>query len=63
MSQKYGKDWKRDIGIDIACYDEQNEDIPYPIKITSKVMEYDSVSPSKSDPNQGWECNDEDDDW
>ena len=61
MSQKYGKDWKRYIGIDIACYDEQNETIPYPIKITSKKMDYEQVSPSKSDPNQGWEESEEDD--
>ena len=69
MCQKYGRDWKRYIGIDIACYDEQNKSIPYPIKITTKEMDYDSVEPSLSDPNQGWECddfedeNDWDDDW
>ena len=55
MTQKYGKEWKRYIGIDISCYDEQNESIPYPIKITTKPMEYENVKPSKSDPNQGWE--------
>ena len=54
MVQKYGEDWKRSIGIDIACYDKQNENIPYPIKITTKEMDYDCVTPSKSDPNQGW---------
>ena len=55
MKEKYGCDWKRIIGIDIACYDEQNKSIPYPIKITTKEMNYDSVEPSMSDPNQGWE--------
>ena len=54
MARDYGKDWKRDIGIWIACYDEQNAYLPYPIKITSKPMEYDAVGPSKRDPNQGW---------
>ena len=56
MRQKYGQDWKRCIGIDIACYDEQNETIIYPIKIVSKPMEYENAKPSKSDTNQGWEC-------
>lgn len=55
MCQKYGAEWKRSIGIDIACYDDQNESLPYPIKITSREMEYKNASPSKSDPNQGWE--------
>lgn len=55
MLMKYGKDWKREIGIDIACYDDQNASIPYPIKITSKEMDYEVVNPSKGDPNQGWE--------
>lgn len=48
----------RDLGIDIACYDEQNAKLPYPIKITSKPMAYDEVGPSLADPGQGW---DEDD--
>ena len=63
MFLKYGENWKREIGIDIACYDEQNESIPFSIKITTKEMEYNSVAASKSDPNQGWECDDEEDDW
>ena len=60
MTKKHGEDWKRYIGIDIACYDEQNKNIPYPIKITSRIMDYDDVAPSKSDPNQGWEQDDDD---
>lgn len=55
MYEKYGNDWKRLIGIGIACYDEQNANIPFPIKITTKELNYHSVAASKSDPNQGWE--------
>lgn len=61
MARDYGKDWKRELGIAIACYDEQNAALPYPIKITSKPMEYDEIGPSISDPNQGWEVVEEHD--
>ena len=48
------------LGIVIACYDEDNFVLEYPIKITSKEMEYDEASPSKGDPYQGWEsCEEE----
>lgn len=64
MKQKYGDEYLRKIGINIACYDEDNEKLKYPIKITTKEMDYDEVKPSKSDPNQGWLCYDSDDeDW
>lgn len=64
MTEKYGFDWKRLIGIDIACYNEQNESLPYPIKITNEPLEYDDVIPSKDDPNQGWLMEDfEEDEW
>lgn len=53
MLLRYGKYWKRELGNDIACYDEQNEKLPYPIKITSKPMKYDEVQASKKDINQG----------
>ena len=43
------------LGIVMACYDEDNFALKYPIKITSKEMDYEDVKPSKSDPNQGWE--------
>lgn len=43
------------IGIIMACYDEDNRRLKYPIKITTKVMEYSDVAPSRSDPHQGWE--------
>lgn len=42
------------LGIIMAAYDESNLALKYPIKITTKEMEYEAVSPSLSDPNQGW---------
>ena len=53
------------LGIVMACYDEDNFALEYPIKITTKEMEYEDVKPSESDPNQGWESYDDDDeeDW
>ena len=53
------------LGIIMACYDEDNFVLDYPIKITTKEMEYEDVKPSKSDPNQGWESydDDEEEDW
>ena len=54
-------DW-RAIGIDISCYDEDNEALPFPIKITHDSHAcYELCNPSNADPNQGWECDDEDD--
>lgn len=45
----------RNIGIDIACYDCDNEELKYPIKICrNKKVKYEDVPPSKSDPNQGF---------
>ena len=62
MVEKYGKYYKREIGIDIACYDEQNAALKYPIKIThDKYAIYEECEPSLSDPNQGWEM--DEDDW
>ena len=52
---KYGEYWLREIGIDIACYDEQNADLPYPIKITHDANAvYEDCEPSPADPCQGW---------
>ena len=52
------------LGIVMACYDEDNFALEYPIKITTKEMEYENVKLSESDPNQGWESyDDEEDDW
>lgn len=47
-------DWEyRYIGIDLACYDDQNNSLPYPIKIASKPVPYGSIPASMLDPNQG----------
>lgn len=57
MEGKYGAYWKREIGIEIACYDKDNEKLPYPIKIfkTRKGAEnYHLYPTSKSDINQGF---------
>lgn len=43
------------LGIIMACYDKDNFALKYPIKITSRKMDYEEASPSKRDPNQGWE--------
>lgn len=54
MTETYGREWKRSIGIDIACYDDENEALKFPIKICMYPSQYDSVPASKRDPNQGW---------
>ena len=43
------------LGIMMACYDEDNFALEYPIKITSEPIEYELADASRSDPNQGWE--------
>lgn len=49
-------DHDRTIGIDIACYDEDNAGLKYPIKIThDKDAIYEECNFSPADPNQGWE--------
>ena len=44
----------------MACYDQDNASLMYPIKITTEALEYDTVSASKSDPHQGWAENEND---
>jgi len=55
MRKTYGDDYKRLIGITLACWDEDNFKLKYPIKITyySGAI-YENCGPSPSDPNQGW---------
>ena len=45
----------RGVGIDIACYNEDNAVLPYPIKITRKMrgVHYKDLPASKRDPEQG----------
>jgi hypothetical protein len=56
-------DKDRDIGIDIACYDEENDKLKYPIKITEKPMKYEDAKSSDSCPDQGYFYDDEEDDY
>jgi hypothetical protein len=54
MKEKYGEDYKRSIGIDIACYNDQNAALKYPIKIAErKNSVYETCEPSLSDSDQG----------
>lgn len=53
-------DHDRLIGIDIACYDEDNMKLKYPIKITyDSTAIYEECDFSPSDPNQGWIMDDD----
>jgi hypothetical protein len=58
---------KRSVGIDLACYDVDNERLHFPIKIThDEYAVYEDCLPSKSDPNQGWDSSffwDEEGEW
>lgn len=54
MKAKYGDEYLREIGINIACYDEDNKDLKYPIKIVDELCGYDDVYASLGDPRQGW---------
>lgn len=54
MELRYGSDWKMEIGIDVACYDEQNAMLRFPIKICKEEPDNaKNVPASKSDPKQG----------
>ena len=54
MTAKYkNPEWKRNLGIDIACYDEDNAILRYPIKISSKPCSYEAMPPSNVDTHQG----------
>lgn len=55
---------KRHVGIGLACYDKDNARLRFPIKITHNPKAvYEMCEPSKSDPNQGWEYDDDENDW
>ena len=54
---------KRTLGIALACYDEDNARLRYPIKITHDPRAvYEWCGISRVDPNQGW-ADENDDDW
>lgn len=61
MREKYGNvfgygdgsDWKRCLGIDIACYDEDHVKLRYPIKIVETPCDYNEAKISPSCPFQG----------
>ena len=54
----------RIIGIGLACYDEDNAAIRYPIKIAEyEWSTYEGSAPSESDPNQGWLMDEEVEEW
>ena len=45
----------RSIGIEIACYDEENAKLKYPIKLVEdKDLDYEKVKPSINCPDQGY---------
>ena len=44
----------RHIGVEIACYNEQNSRLPFPIKVASKPTLYHAWPASKDDPYQGY---------
>lgn len=46
-------EWKRHIGIHLACSDFQNSRLRYPIKIVTQPTPYKSVPASGADRNQG----------
>lgn len=62
MKEMYGEDYKRCIGIDIACYDEDNAALTFPIKVCKWNPATYSLTPaSNSDPNQGFGSDDDSD--
>lgn len=49
-----GSDWKRCLGIDIACYDEEHVKPKYPIKLVEVPVPYEEAEMSPSCPFQGY---------
>lgn len=57
------REHKRELGICIACYDEDNASLKYPIKITHDANAiYEDCEISLSDPNQGWRIEEDEED-
>ena len=56
MKEKYGKEWKRILGIDIAYYDYQNANLEHPILFVEGLENISFLDKhySKSCPNQGF---------
>lgn len=55
MVGEYGEDYKRHLGMSIACNDELNAALKYPIKIVEdKSISYDDASPSVFCSLQGY---------
>ena len=48
-----GDDWKRVLGISLACYDEDHVKLKYPIKIVEHPVPYDEAGISPGCPFQG----------
>lgn len=42
------------IGINLACSNEKNSKLKYPIKIVEKLVDYENALPSESCPYQGY---------
>jgi len=64
MIEKYGEEYKRELGILIACYDEDNAKLKYPIKIThNESAVYEDCKFSPGDEYQGCPHSDEGDEW
>ena len=63
VKKAFGELSKRGVGISIACYDEDNAKLRYPIKITHDPNAiYERCVSSRRDPNQGWLLEDDEDD-
>lgn len=50
INNPFNNEWKRELGITLACYGEDNKLLHYPLKITSKLgkWNYDNLKPTIS---------------